>query len=329
MVRALGLSLCVGSLLAAAFGARASATVLFQTGFEPFEGYDPGRDLAGQNDWIAFASDLEGNTAPLGGNGLLRPPIAGFTGQAAYIGFNAATNTADFNVWRPVNLKPQSSDLPVVRFRVVMQIEDSTTVAPHFDDFRWSAYNTLGERLFTLDFDNETLTINFVLDDDRGFQPTGFAFNNGEPYDLVITMNFARNLWTAEVNEVVVVNAAPITTRRAQLDLGDIDAVWAIRTPGQPGDNFMIFDDYLITAESVTSIPPRLVPVGVLNGNKFIVRVLGEPGVKYALEASNDFTHWTEVGQAVAQSPGGVAEFEDWFDRLATMKVYRARSVTP
>lgn len=310
--------------------------VLYETGFEPFEGFSPDEDLMGQGNWIGYATDLEGKPALAGGNGVLAEPVAGFAGQYAYIGFDAPEKTADFNVWRPVNLKPSGQPLPLVRFEVSFQINDSTTGAPYFDDFRWSIYNTADHRFLSLDFDNESQGVNFILDNPRGQEPppivpTGFTFDHGQPYDLEIDLNFQRNLWTARINGLVVVNAQPITSVTAALTLGDVDAVWVIRTPGLPGDNFMIFDDYRISLLSLDSIPPTLEPVGMLNTGAFVVRVLGEPGVTYVLEATSLHASgpivWEPVASGVAQSPGGYVDLQDSAAGTMGSRSYRAVSV--
>ncbi len=297
----------------------ASERVLFETGFEQFEGYDPDFDLSGQNGWIGLGS---------GGNGVLAGPIPGFQGQVAYVGFNPPSGTNDLlNLFRPVALVPVGNSLPLITFKVSFQIFDSTTNAPFFDDFRWSAYNTREERLFTLDFDNDAQQINYVLDDGKGFKPTGWSFVAGEAYDLTITLNFARNLWTADINGAVIVNAQPISTRGSKLDLNEIDAVWAIRTPGKAGDNFMVFDDYRLTALPIDEIPPTLEFVGQLTTGATIVRVLGEPGVLYSLERTADFNSWIQVATGRATAPDGFVEIHDTTALRGDHRFYRARSV--
>lgn len=299
--------------------APASERVLFETGFEQFEGYDPDFDLSGQNGWIGLGS---------GGNGVLAGPIAGFNGQVAYVGFNPPSGTNDLlNLFRPVALVPVGNALPLITFKVSFQVFDSTTNAPYFDDFRWSAYNTREERLFTIDFDNDAQQINYVLDDGKGFKPTGWSFAAGEPYDLTITLNFARNLWTADINGAVIVNAQPISTRGSKLDLNEIDAVWAIRTPGKAGDNFMVFDDYRLTALPIDEIPPTLEFVGQLTTGPTIIRVLGEPGVLYSLERTADFNSWSEVATGRATAPDGFVEIHDTTALRGEHRFYRARSV--
>jgi hypothetical protein len=325
----LGVLLAAGLLTSAAsaqparpgtrLAAPASERVLFETGFEQFEGYDPDFDLSGQNGWIGLGS---------GGNGVLAGPIQGFQGQVAYVGFNPPSGTNDLlNLFRPVALVPVGNSLPLITFKVSFQVFDSTTNALYFDDFRWSAYNTREERLFTIDFDNDAQQINYVLDDGKGFKPTGWSFAAGEAYDLTVTLNFARNLWTADINGAVIVNAQPISTRGSKLDLNEIDAVWAIRTPGKAGDNFMVFDDYRLTALPIDEIPPTLEFVGQLTTGATIVRVLGEPGVLYSLERTADFNAWIEVATGRATAPNGFVEIHDTTALRGDHRFYRARSV--
>ncbi|HAB16131.1 MAG TPA: hypothetical protein PLX89_07960 [Verrucomicrobiota bacterium] len=324
-------SLAAGALGAWSTGhateATVGATVLYETGFEAWEGFSPNQDLIGQSGWIGAATDLQGREAPAGGNGVLADPIPGFTGQYAYVGFAATNRTADFNVWRPVNLNPVAPPLPFVRFRVSLQIEDSTSAAPHYDDFRWSIYNTEDHRCLSLDFDNDLREVNFILDGlSPEIRPTGFTFENSVPYDLEIDLNLGRNLWTARINGAVIVQAQPITTEGAKLSFGDADAVWVIRTPGQPGDNYMIFDDYRVTVEPLTSIPPTLEPVGMLNTGAFVVRILGEPGVSYQLQGTDNFVDWLPIATGIAQSPGGYVDLQDSAARQFPKRMYRAAS---
>lgn len=326
-----GWSLAEGTAVAQAGPPPEGSRILYETGFEPFEGFSLDADLAGQNDWVGYATDLEGNSVELGGSGLLAPPTDGFTGQVAYIGFVAGAKTADFNVWRPINLKPVG-DLPVIQFNVAFQVEASAEGKVP-DAFRWSVYNADERRLFSLDFDNATREIGAILDDGTATQapplrPTGFLFRNGEPFDLEVIMNFARNLWTAKINGTVVVNAHPITTKAAARTLGDIDAVWLIREPGNPGDNFMIFDDYRIVATPLAEIPSTLEVIGIIQpSGAFVVRVLGEPGVKYELQATTDFETWFAVGTGTAQSPDGYVDIQDTTAAGLDASFYRAVSV--
>lgn len=300
-----------------------NSVVLFETGFERFEGYDPQLDLIGQSGWVGEGS---------GGNGLIADPVSGFAGQVAYIGYNAPTNqVSTLNVWHPLGLSPVTTDLPVVRFNVSMQIQDSTAAAPFFDDFRWSVYGVDGHRFFTLDFDNDAQRVFYLLDESvspaAAFHDTHYTFRDGMPYDLVITMDLAKNLWNASVNGAVIVNGQPMTTSTNTLSLGDIDAVWVVRSPAHPGDNFMIFDDYRVEITPLTAIPAQLELIGFNRiSGAFEVQVWGEPGVFYTLEATSDFKTWTSVAKGMgAPHDGGVRLADGTASRLAR-RFYRAVS---
>ena len=140
-------------------------------------------------------------------------------------------------------------------------------------------------------------------------------------------MNFARNLWSALLNDEVIVNAKPITTTGRALNLGDIDAIWSVRDPNAPGDNYMVFDDYRITADAVQPLPPRLESFGKRPDGSYQIRLYGEPGAVYRIEASVDLILWQPLLTVTAPT-GGVLDFQDPAAPGFTKRFYRA-SQTP
>jgi hypothetical protein len=307
-----GVALCI--LASAAASAAEGERVLFSTGFEPSEGYNPDLTLVDQNGWVGFNS---------GGNGLVTNFFEGL-GQQAFIGFAPPKETNEFlSVYRPINLAPIKTNESLIKFSVLMQIADSSSTNGPWDDFRWSVYNTNGARLFSVDFDNAALMISYALDDSAGFVPTNTKFDNLGYYQLGIAMNFARNLWTATLNDQVLVNAKPITTSGAALNLGDIDAVWSFHNPRAPGDNFMLFDNFTITAEATTSIPARLESLGVRGGKAYQLRLYGEPSLSYRIETSTDLQTWQPLLTLTAPA-GGILEFEDSLAATVPHRFFRA-----
>jgi hypothetical protein len=167
-------------------------------------------------------------------------------GQNAYIGFFPSPDPGErLYVWTPLDYTPEPGSLPVVRFSVLMNIVDSTNL--EYDDFDWQVFNRAGDRLFTLNFDNNNLKIYYQLSGSSPFTNTGFTFDNGVTYALTIVMDFAANRWNAFLNSTQIVTEQPISVGGLPLMLGDIDAVW---NPGDAaGNNYMLFDNYLVIAE--------------------------------------------------------------------------------
>lgn len=308
--------------LALAIPMRASGPagrVVFETGFERFEGYDPSRDLVdpqgrGQNGWSAVGR---------GGNGLLTNLLADFTGQYAYIGYQGPTNKdTSVNLFRPIRLEPDTNSLPVVMFRVILSLRDDTPSPATADDFRWSVYTPDDQRLLTVDFHGPDQSINYALDDGKGFIGTGFQFEYGAVYELEISMSFGRNRWSASLNGSSVAYELPLSTRLQRPALGSVDAVWAANPKGTWNDNYMLFDDYRIVAYPPNAVAPLMEFGGLDPQGRARLKVWGEPGVRYRIQSSNDLSVWTDREVVVATSPDGLAA---WIDPQPTAtRHYRA-----
>jgi hypothetical protein len=290
------------------------ATLIYRTGFEGHEGYQTNVSLTGQNGWVH-----EGT----GGNGVVVEFIPG-AGQSAYIGYGAPTGAGEFlNIWRPVNLAPVPTNLSVITFSVTMLIVDSSN--GRRDDFRWSFYNTNANRLFTLDFDNMTEEINYALDG-GSFVSTGFRFTRGAVHQLAVTLNFPRNRWQAALDGVALSGPLPITTTNAALNLGDVDAVWAVRMPGQAGNNYLVFDNYQLAGEPRMTVPALHYPLRQSDG-QLRLSVATEPATRNVIEVSTNLVTW--VGVMTNGTPDGRFEVLDNATALMPRRFYRVRAVEP
>jgi hypothetical protein len=307
---------CLGILFGVAFASvrPAGATVttnIFSTQFEATEGYSTTTNLVGQNSWLGFGS---------GGNGLVTDYLEGH-GQQAFIGFFPPDQGDDqLSVWRPINFSP-STNMPIVKFSVLMSIADSFNT--NYDDFYWSVYNEQGDRLFTLDFDNYDLGIYYALDGTNDFVWIGENFANDATNTLVITMNFTQNSWGATLAGVLLVTNKAITTTGAPLNLGDVDAVWAVFDPANPGDNYMLFDNYQMTAEVVPPPSPRLQILGRTGDGQFLLRVLGQSGARFAIDATTNLMQWTALKTNVVTD--GFFDYVDSSAPAFARRFYRAR----
>jgi hypothetical protein len=305
-----------GILLAAAFvivpltGASIT-TNIFSTQFEAAKGYSTATNLVDQNGWLGFGS---------GGNGVVTNYLEGY-GQQAFIGFFPPDPGDDqLYVWRPINLSP-STNMAIVQFSVLMSIVDSSNT--NYDNFYWSVYNAQGDALFTIDFDNYDLGIYYLLDGTNDFVWTGEGFTNDDTNTLVITMNFLQNSWSATFDGVLLATNQPITTTGAPRNLGDIDAVWAVFDPENPGDNYLLFDNYRITAEVVPPPTPRLETFGYSGNGPFPLRVVGQSGARFAIDATTNLTVWTALKTNVITD--GYFDYVDSSAPAFTRRYYRAR----
>ncbi len=290
-------------------------TNVYSTHFEKSEGYNITYELAGQKGWVT-------DCASYGGNGLLTNALGSATNQAGYVGLwplDPPTNA--FSLWQPLNYSPLTTRLTTVKFSALMLVVDSTNGKR--DDFYWSVFNTNGDRLFTLDFYNEDLGIYYIMDDTNGFVFTGATFTNDVAYNLLITMDFARNRWSATMNGTNLIAGLAMTTRNAKLDLGDVDAVWALGDANNPGDNFMIFDNYVVTAEPDT--PVRLSGLGRSSNGQFLMRLTGPSNIRYAIDGTTNLLQWTALKTNTITD--GSFDFIDSAAAPFSKRFYRARYV--
>jgi len=304
----------LGLTLAIAPAACALSTNLFSTKFETSEGYNSALDLAGQNGWQKSGS---------GGNGVLAGFFPG-EGQQAYIGFDPpSTNDDQLILWKPISYSPLAAKTPIVTFSVLVGFVDSTT--NRYDDFYWSVYNTDVDLLFTINFRNDDLLIYYALDGTNEFVSTGETFTHDVTYELVVTMNFASNLWSATLDGSPLVTNKPITTTGAALNLGDVDAAWVLADPLRPGDNFMLFDNYSITAEIVPPAAPRLWLIERTPAGNVFLQLTGQPGARFAIDATTDFSSWTAL--ATNTLDNGSFFYVDTSASALSRRYYRARWV--
>lgn len=230
--------------------ANAAQAVLFATGFETTEGYSTSLPLGSQDGW---------NLTGTGGNGIVANVFSGL-GQQAYIGYTPPAIVGDaLQMARSFQFVPDTNSRPVVRFSVLMEIDDSTNGA--YDYFIYRFFDTAGARLFSVVFDNSTLDVGIALDDDAGFVATGTSFRNNQPQTLTVTLDFARNLWNATLNNARFASNQPISTLRMPAGLGSIAPVWLPASQASPGDNYLLLDNFVVTSEPTQAPAIALAPV--------------------------------------------------------------------
>ncbi|MGA3171626.1 MAG: immunoglobulin domain-containing protein [Chthoniobacteraceae bacterium] len=220
------------------------STDLYSTGFEAKDGFVNGDPLAGQpfdapgTKWVSEGS---------GGNGIVSG-YAGMTGQQAYVGYSPPTvaGADGVDLYYPVDYSPVGTNEPIITFSVTMAIDDSTN--SNYDNFEWRLYNKERHNFFTLDFNNSNLQVYYYQDGSSTPVPTHVQFENNTAMTLMVTMDYGHNKWSAILNGSPLVSGKPISTSSNPLDFGSMDAVWQLADPGEPGNNYMVFDNYSLVA---------------------------------------------------------------------------------
>ncbi|MCX6973028.1 MAG: putative Ig domain-containing protein [Verrucomicrobia bacterium] len=232
---------------------------IYETDFEYFpEGFNT---IDGFDGWSSSDNDPESGTF-----GIFEAEEGNL---AAWVGYNS-TNRPQVAVYRSVDV---SASVGVVEFSVDLWIQDSTS--NNYDNFRFEVWNRNEEFLGCIEFDNERKSV--FRGDGSGLVNTGNEFKNGVSYSLSATLNLEQQTWTAYLGDQRLFADQPITQTQRVVDLGSIDAVWQIRQQGNPGDNFMVFDNYRIATS-------KLVPVITSSGQK---QAAAGEDFEYQIEATH------------------------------------------
>ena len=213
-----GTAISTGQFIVLTSSTSSPRKTLYSTAFSSAQGYSTKKALAGQKGWLS-----SGN----GSNGVLNIGSGTFN---AYLGYSRYYRSADPTfVWHPVDYTPTTS-APVVTFSTTLTVINSTNGAS--DAFDWAVFNSVGAFLFALDFDDASGKVFYLLNgQSANYVDTGLTFDDQTPYQLVVTMDYSRNTWSATLNGKSVVNGQAISQTPQNLDFGDADAVGSTLIP--------------------------------------------------------------------------------------------------
>jgi hypothetical protein len=329
-------SLVAGLLLSTLTIASAAVTTNFFANFEASSGYTAGAGLDGQNGWTGLAFDTNFTysiRAGSNGNGVISPGLGG-SGQAASVGLTPMPPGYNglLDLWTNFPFDPVANGQPIVKFSAKVKINDSSN--GNYDYFFFNPYNMSGDGLFLVVFDIYNFAV-YGVDQTNGVSSTYAPFQPGVEYSLTVTMNFASNTYSASLTNLSTMtgtnflNSLPITVLGSQLTLASVDAIWQPYDPVNPGDNQMIFDDYLVTSEAQTLPPPPSPTIGVLAytpGSAATVRLTGQNGYNYAVDYSTSLgTGWVPL--ATNTVSGTYVDFPDPGAASSSSRFYRGRWV--
>ncbi|MCU0780683.1 MAG: hypothetical protein MUF04_06220 [Akkermansiaceae bacterium] len=327
-------------LIALALPQTTSAGDVYATAFENFTA---GTDkIIGTDGWT-------GTQQGLGIHGILtefQHQVLGL-GKSAFMGGNPAAFSGASNVVsvrRPVNINPVSLGREVVTFSVNLGVKDSTADAAfRRDDFSFLIVNSDASPriLGGVQFDNSTL--------DAGeprriiwrtlwnagvmqYTNTGTSFFHDTIEPLAIRVNFRTNLWTAYFGGVPLFQDVPFYGGTAPLTLGTVHVRLETRNRQPftnyqwPGDNYMLFDDYIIRAEPVAT---RLT-AGTATDGAARLSWTEEAGYSYRLQWSADCAGWQDFSDTIHTAIlTGTSEFTDPASPRPAKRFYRVMRTFP
>ena len=271
---------CLVILALAALVLTGNGAVLYGTGFESTEtppftagvSTAAAPKLVGTGNWAMVVNPITVGTSRCYPFAAIDSDLVTGMGQTAalgYLGSSPPPSTTQFiRVGRKVDSEPVvAGNQPIIDFYCQIGLNQSTN--SRNDDFELLVYNWEDKVLGGLTFD---LTKNELFRYDANefntastvspYTDTGLSLSSlyGTVVEVTMHINYKTNTWTATVGGVQVITSAPFTqrpvsgTNLAARTFGSLSARWYITTVGFPGNNWMLFDDWTISASAEPTI---------------------------------------------------------------------------
>lgn len=258
------------------------AQTLYETDFSNF---NVGEDqLAGTDGWM-------GTNIGEGVHGIDNEIVAGI-GNSAFLGFNPPT-TDLVSIYRPND--PDllaSTGTSTIEFNVVFGISDSFN--DNYDRFYFSIYDPMGDYLAALVFDNTTEDFGIWVDDGAEQTYTGELFFTDVTYELTIIANFSENSWSAYLDAIPIFIDQSLTIITDTPAFGDVSVEWEIADSGNPGDNWILLDDWTIEAITTPATSDPISETISHSSESVTITWQGSAGVAYQIEYSPDLQQWND-----------------------------------
>ena len=277
---------------------QSSASILYETDFENFT---PGADnLVGTDGWVATVTGQELH-------GIDDEIISGL-GNSAYLGFfrPASNSTQTVTVFKPLTYDPIAAGEPIVEFETLIGIaaskDDPDTQfvdeSTREDRFLLTVYNIDGEPLASVIYDTRSNTFGLYRNNGSASFDTGFEFVIDEPQFLYFAIDMENNTWSATLDGAPIFTNALFNGTGRDRTLGTIAAEWNITNRFNPGDNWMLFDDWIVTAKARTTTftePFEIKKVERTADQKIQFTYPADAGCTYTVQSSTDLKTWRDL----------------------------------
>ena len=248
-----------------------------------------------------------------------------------------ATRLRTVSVFRPVNYDPVAEGKPFIEFEALIGIADSQDdpetrlidESTREDRFIITVYNVALLPLASIIYDNRTNTYGLYRNNGANSFDTGFEFVIEEPQFLFLRIDFENNTWSAELDGAPLFTDALFTSTGRTRDLGAIAAEWNITNRFLPGDNWMLFDDWIITSHPRTEPQPTepftISKVERTGNNEVKLTYPADAGCTYRIQFSTDLQSWQELPSSpiTASETNPVAVYTDATPAASNSVYYR------
>jgi len=218
--------------------------ILYDTDFDSFPA--AANTWSGTEGWISNdttsgAQSIDANVLPA----LLNTATLGFTKPTSLFTFVALNLEYDHI----------TNGEPIVEIDTLIGIEDSTN--NQRDDFYLSVYNSDGDRLASIRFDNESpsnTNSQFGIWRENGTTQfdTLFDFAPGELFNLIASIDIEKNTWTVSTDDVSIFENVQFSNTTNPINFGFLAFEWELTAPSTSnhGDNFLLVADINIQSFS-------------------------------------------------------------------------------
>ncbi|CAN5367429.1 hypothetical protein BH23VER1_BH23VER1_03660 [soil metagenome] len=275
-----------------------STRLLYGTDFENFTVGDD--QLVGFDGW-------EGDNIGERVHGIDQSIVTGL-GKTAFLGFSPPSDHF-VRVFRPVDYDPVAEGTPVVEFFALVGIQEST--AGGDDYFYLTVLNSERQALAAIRFQAGPSGIQTWRFDGEVMHPEIGGFIPGEVAPVLAQIDFAENRWSVQWDGVPLIDNAPFTALSTTRDLGAMAAEWQLADPANPGNNWLLFDQWSI--EAVLPAALVLTHAGPNPDGTYSISWSGPPGATFVVEYSPDLLSWHDdlPGAVIDSSNGGPLTFTD------------------
>ena len=293
------------------------AGVLYETDFDDFP--------VGADNWSGFDGWISNNTVS-GAQGIDDMVIPALL-KTASLGFVQPLNDFTF-VALNLGYDHVAAGAPIVEVDTLLGIEDSTN--NRRDDFYLSIYNSGGDRLASIRFDNQSpdtpeSQFGFWREDGVNQFDTLIDFVPGELYNLVATIDLENDTWSVDVDAVPLFTDAPFTSTNNPVNFGWLAFEWDITASSTHGygDNFLLVADVVI--QSLVEVPELDVTPSFGPSGSVLLSWETVAGWSDQIEYSTDLINWqSDLPNSTFTAPGS-AIFTDISGTGGEARYYRVR----